>query len=77
MKLKIFLDNDSYECLVNQVPYQALSRAALDAAVLLGHTRIVDCEDVEARELLAYAVTHCPGAAHRIAEAMRAAGIIF
>jgi hypothetical protein len=76
MKLKLFLDIDSYECMVNQVPHEALSRAALDAAVLLGHTRIVDCEETEARELLAYGVTHCPDAVHRIAEAMRAAGII-
>ena len=29
MKLKIFLDSDSYEWLWNHVPLQALSRAAL------------------------------------------------
>ena len=51
MKLKIFLDSDSYEWLWNHVPRQALSRDAINAAVLLGHTRVIDCDDVEARDL--------------------------
>jgi hypothetical protein len=77
MKLKIFLDSDSYECLLNHVPDQAPSRAAICAAVLLGHTRVVDCNDVEARDLLVCARSHCPSAVASIAEAIRrAAGII-
>ena len=76
MKLKIFLDTDSYKCLLKHVPDQAPSRAAISEAVLLGHTRVVDCNDVEARDLLVYARSHCPDAVDRIAEAMRAAGFI-
>jgi hypothetical protein len=74
MKFKIFLDSDSYECLLNHVA-PGLSRAAIIEAVLLGNTRVVDCDDVQARELLVCARSHCPGAFDRIAEAFRAAGI--
>ena len=74
MKFKIFLDRDSYECLLNYVA-PGLSRAAILEAVLLGNTRVVDCDDVQARELLVCARIHCPGAVDRIAEAFRAAGI--
>jgi hypothetical protein len=74
--MKLFLDNNSYECLLNHVPHQSLSRAALYTAVLLGNTRVVDCDDVQARDLLDCAISHCPGAVTRIAEAMRAAGLI-
>jgi hypothetical protein len=72
MKLKLFLDKDSYECLLKHVSHEAPCRAAISAAVLLGNTRVVDCDDVEARELLACARSHCPGAVDRIAEAIRA-----
>ena len=75
MKLKIFLDSDSYEWLWSHVPLQALSRAALRQAVLLGHTRVIDCDDVEARDLLSSAQGHCPGAVRGITEAMRNAGL--
>jgi hypothetical protein len=74
--LKIFLDCSSYECLLKLVAREALSRAAINMAVLLGNTRVVDCDDVEARELLVCATSHCPGAVGRLAEAMRAAGLI-
>ena len=76
MRLKLFLDTDSYECLLNHVPDQAPSRAAICEAVLLGHTRVVDCDDVGARDLLVCAISHCPGAVSRLSEAIRAAGII-
>ena len=77
MKLKIFLDSDSYKCLLKHVPDQAPSRAAISEAVLLGHTRVVDCNDVEARDLLVCARSHCPSAVASIADAIRrAAGII-
>jgi hypothetical protein len=76
IKLKIFLDSDSYKCLLKHVPDQAPSRAAISEAVLLGHTRVVDCNDVEARDLLVCARSHCPSAVARIAEAIRAVGLI-
>ena len=75
MKLKIFLDSDSYECLLNHVPDQAPGRAAISEAVLLGHTRVVDCDDVEARDLLSSAQGYCLGAVRGIAQAMRSAGL--
>jgi hypothetical protein len=76
LKLKIFLDSGSYKCLLNHVSHRALSRAVISEAVLLGHTRVIDCDDVEARELFACARSHCPSAVARIAEAIRAAGLI-
>jgi len=75
MKLKLFLDKDSYECLLNHLPHQSPSRAAINGAVLLGNTRIVDCDDVEARDLLGKARSECPGAVRRITEAMLSAGL--
>jgi hypothetical protein len=75
LKLKIFLDGDGYKCLLKHVPDQAPSRAAISEAVLLGHTRVVDCNDVEARDLLVCARSHCPGAVDRLVEAIRAAGL--
>jgi hypothetical protein len=74
--LKIFLDSGSYKCLLNHVSHRALSRAVISEAVLLGHTRVIDCDDVEARELFACARSHCPSAVARIAEAIRAVGLI-
>ena len=76
MKVTIFLDGDSYECLLKHVGRQALSRTVIDATVQLGNTRVVDCDDVEARDLLVRARSHCPGAVDRLVEAIRAAGII-
>jgi hypothetical protein len=75
LEWNIILDIDSYECSLKRVPNQAPSRAALNAAVLLGNTRVVDCDNVEARDLLVYAISPCPSAVGRIAEAIRAAGI--
>jgi len=74
MKFKIFLDSDSYECLLNHVA-PGLSRAAILEAVLLGNTRVVCCDDAEARELLACARNHCPAAVRKIKEAMFIAGL--
>ncbi len=75
LKLKIFLDGHSFEWLLNHVPRQARSRDAINAAVLLGNTRVIDCGDVEARDLLVRARCHCPSAVTRIAEGIRAAGL--
>jgi len=73
--MKIFLDRTNYECLLKHVAQPVLS-GTINVAVLLGNTRVVDCDDVVARELLACAKSHCPSAVSRIAEAIRAAGII-
>ena len=72
MKLKLFLDIDSYKCLLKHLPDQAPSRAALNAAVLLGNARVIECDDIQAHALLVYAKSHCPGAVDRLAEAIRA-----
>ena len=74
MKVTIFLDGDSYECLLKHVDRQALSRAVIDATVQLGNTRVVDCDDVEARDLLVMAQSQCPSAVARIAEANPGSG---
>src|SRR4051812_161408 len=76
MKLTIFLDIPSYDCLQKRISLDAPSRAALNAAGLLGNTRVVECDDMEARELLFCAISHCPAAVGRLAEAIRAAGLI-
>jgi hypothetical protein len=76
MKLKIFLDCASYECLVKHVARQAVCQTVINAAVLLGNTRVMDCDDVQARDLLVRAQSHCPSAVARIAEAMLSAGLI-
>jgi len=75
LKVTIFLDGDSYECLLKHVGRQALSRTVIDATVQLGNTRVVDCDDVEARDLLGKARSECPGAVRRITEAMLSAGL--
>ncbi len=75
MRLKIFLDTESYRCLTRCIPIQARTRAAILTAILLGNTRVVECDDVEARELLLGTRSGCPGAAHRIIEAMNLAGL--
>ena len=75
MKLKIFLDRESYRCLTSCIPIEARTRSAILTAVLLGNTRVVDCDDEEARELLLKTRSECPGAAHRIIEAMNLAGL--
>ena len=76
LKLKIFLDISSYDCLVKCIYSDALSRAAINAAGPLGNSRVVECDDIEARDLLFCAKSHCPGAVDKIAEAIRAAGIV-
>ncbi len=60
MRLKIFLDTESYRCLTRCIPIEARTRAAILTAVLLGNTRVIDCDDVEARELLLGTRSECP-----------------
>ena len=66
MRLKIFLDVASYDCL-----RKYHSSDVTNVAVLLGSTWVIDCDDMEARELLLVARSHCPNAVDRIAEAIR------
>jgi hypothetical protein len=47
MRLKIFLDIQSYECLIEHISREAPGRVAINAAVLLGNTRVVDCDDTK------------------------------
>jgi hypothetical protein len=75
MKLKIFPDIPSYECLIEHVCREAPSRAVINTAVQLGNTRVVHCDDIEARDLLVSARSQCPGAVRRITEAMLNAGL--
>ena len=43
MKLKIFLDTESYRCLTSCLSIAARTRTAILTAVLLGNTRVIDC----------------------------------
>jgi len=70
MRLKIFLDVASYDCL-----RKYHSSDVTNAAVLLGSTWVIDCDDMEARELLLVARSHCPNAVGRIAAAIRTSGL--
>jgi hypothetical protein len=83
MILKFFIDGKNFECLKQTVPpgancYSALNNAAhfsnLGAASVGSHA-VVTCDDEQARVLLSHARDSCPGAAVRIAEAFRAAGL--
>ena len=75
MLLRIFLDKQAFDCLCQIVPHNTTCRIALEEAGLLGNTRIVVCDDVNARELLVHAKGHCPTADVTIAESIRAAGL--
>ena len=74
--VKIFLDIRSYDCLREHLSSELVLRSCLRAAVLrLGDTRVVDCDEKQARELLVIARNHCPGAVRKIKEAMLMAGL--
>jgi hypothetical protein len=75
MFLKIFLDITSYDCLREHLSSELMLRSCLSAAVMLGNTRVVDCDETQARELLVIARNHCPGAVRKINEAMLMAGL--
>jgi len=42
----------------------------------VGHTKVFDCDEMQARELLVIARKRCPGAVRKIIEAMFMAGLI-
>jgi len=76
ISLKIFLDITSYDCLREHLSSELMLRSCLSAAaMLLGNTRVVDCDETEARELLVIARNHCPGAVRKINEALLMAGL--
>lgn len=69
--LRIFLDVPSYECLIAHTNCEALSRVAMNDARLLGNTRVIECSEAEANDLLITAGIHCPTAITRITDAIR------
>lgn len=83
MILKFFIDGKNYECLKQSVPPESCCYSALDSAAYFANVgaansvshAVVTCDDVAARDLLSHARSSCPGAATRIAEAFRAAGL--
>ena len=75
ISLKIFLDITSYDSLREHLSSELMLRSCLSAAVMLGNTRVVDCDETQARELLVIARNHCPGAVRKINEAMLMAGL--
>ena len=75
ISLKIFLDITSYDCLREHLSSELMLRSCLSAAVMLGNTRVVDCDETQARELLVIARNHCPGAVRKINEAILMAGL--
>jgi hypothetical protein len=70
-ELRIFLDLYSFEYLLNRISHRSVGWAALNTARLLGNTRIVECDGIQAHELLLRAREYCPGAIDRIMEAIR------
>ena len=75
MSLKIFLDITSYYCLTEHLSSEEI-RSCLSASVmLLGNTRVFDCDEMQAHKLLVIARNHCPAAVRQIKEAMFMAGL--
>jgi len=61
--LKIFLDIMSYDCLMDHLSSEPMLGSLLSTAVILiNNTRVFDCDEMQARELLSIARKHCPGA---------------
>jgi hypothetical protein len=72
MQLKIFLDINSYNFFLSQLSHRSMSWTPINTAVLMGRTRIVECDRNEARALLLQAEGFCPAAAASITEALSA-----
>ncbi len=83
MILKFFIDGKGFDCLKQNVPPESSCYSALNSAAHFSNVgaannssqAVVTCDDMAARELLSHARNRCPGAATRIAEAFRAAGL--
>jgi hypothetical protein len=74
-QLRIFLDVDSYEYFIEHLSTFSMSWRSINRASLLGSTRVVECDGIEAHELLLRARESCPGAIARISEAILTAGL--
>ena len=68
MQLRIFMDIYSYEFFIEHLSPQSMSWAAINRATLLGRTRVVECDLIEAQELLLCTRKSCPSAIARISE---------
>ena len=75
MWLKLFLDEESFNCLCESVPRESNCGIALNRAVPLGTSRVVDCDDTEAFALLLQDQILCPNAVSEITEAIHIAGL--
>ena len=75
MQLRIFIDIYSYEFFIEHLCPQSMSWAAINRATLLGRTRVVECDLIEAQELLLCARKSCPSAIARISEGICKAGL--
>ena len=73
MHLKIFIDSPSYEYFIAHLSHHSICWAAINRAPLLGRTRVVECDEIEAHQLLLSARESCPRAIARISEAVRTA----
>jgi len=71
MSLKVYLDIASYHCLWEYLSSEQMLRSCLSKSVmLLGNTRVFECDEMQVRELLVIARNHCPLAVRKIKEAM-------
>ena len=75
MQLRIFIDIYSYEFFIEHLCPQSMSWAAINRATLLGRTRVVECDLIEAEELLLCARKSYPSAIPRISEGICKAGL--
>jgi hypothetical protein len=75
MLLKIFLDITNYDCLREHLFSESMLRSCPSAAVMLvSNIRIVDCDEMQVREVLVIARNHCTDAVRKINGAMLMAG---
>jgi hypothetical protein len=79
MKLEIFLNTEELGCLTQNVPPTSKAGLVLNdeaKTVRLQHLHglptadaVIGCDETEARELLSYAIFHCPKAVQKIRDA--------
>ena len=74
MQLKIFLDINSYEFFLRKLSPRSTGWAPINRAVLMGSTRIVECDRSEANALLVHARDLNSEAVTRITEALCSPG---
>ena len=80
MDLSILLDMASFDCLRTTLPAESTAAAALRQAGVFekgrrfpGGAALIECDEKEARELLAHAQTRCPESVQAITKAFRVA----